>query len=253
MSNFNAAVLKVTGDAFTVDSSPEVISELAEEIVSLRGQLSGGLVVCVGGGAGNRGRDSGVTGTARLRVDMQGMLASCRNASLLAQKIGNDAIGFSAVPYNSRRHDVEKSEHGLRLQFEDEVHVLEAMEVSKRGVVVAGGGIGRGLVSTDLGAALWAADLAQMGHHTALLKGSNVDGVFDDDPNKNPNAKRLDRLSYDDASRNGLSVVDLAAWPILKDAGVTTVIYKNTPGNMAKAVAGEIGSRVDVDGMRMTA
>ena len=251
MSNFNAAVLKVTGDAFTVDSSPEVISELAEEIVSLRGQLSGGLVVCVGGGAGNRGRDSGVTGTARLRVDMQGMLASCRNASLLAQKIGNDAIGFSAVPYNSRRHDVEKSEHGLRLQFEDEVHVLEAMEVSKRGVVVAGGGIGRGLVSTDLGAALWAADLAQMGHHTALLKGSNVDGVFDDDPNKNPNAKRL--LSYDDASRNGLSVVDLAAWPILKDAGVTTVIYKNAPGKMAAALNGDIGSQVDVEGMRMTA
>ena len=238
MSNFNAAVLKVTGDAFTVDSSPEVISELAEEIVSLRGQLSGGLVVCVGGGAGNRGRDSGVTGTARLRVDMQGMLASCRNASLLAQKIGNDAIGFSAVPYNSRRHDVEKSEHGLRLQFEDEVHVLEAMEVSKRGVVVAGGGIGRGLVSTDLG---------------ALLKGSNIDGVFDDDPNKNPNAKRLDRLSYDDASRNGLSVVDLAAWPILKDAGVTTVIYKNAPGKMAAALNGDIGSQVDVEGMRMTA
>ena len=221
MSNFNAAVLKVTGDAFTVDSSPEVISELAEEIVSLRGQLSGGLVVCVGGGAGNRGRDSGVTGTARLRVDMQGMLASCRNASLLAQKIGNDAIGFSAVPYNSRRHDVEKSEHGLRLQFEDEVHVLEAMEVSKRGVVV--------------------------------LKVSNVDGVFDDDPNKNPNAKRLDRLSYDDASRNGLSVVDLAAWPILKDAGVTTVIYKNAPGKMAAALNGDIGSQVDVEGMRMTA
>lgn len=264
MSEFYSAVVKITGDTFVL-GDPTEPARLAEELVELKSELPGPLVVCVGGGAGNRGRDVSPFGMGRLQADEEGMVASVLNASVLIDALGGRAIGFTGVPqYVLEQHakyegDVAKKA-ALGLAILNLPHETEFRSLRKaldpdipQDILVAGGGIGRGHVSTDFGAALFARDLVAPYKPTALLKGSGIDGVYDSDPKTNPNAVLLRHTSYDRALTDGLKVVDPSAWPILKDGNVVTIVYKDAPGNMREALAGKIGSRVDDREARLSA
>ncbi len=261
MSEFHSAVVKITGDAFVLgeDSEP---ARLAEELTNLKEDLSGLLVVCVGGGAGNRGRDVTPYGIERLEADEAGMVASVLNASILVRAFGDSAVGFTGVPqYTLEQHakhetNVKRREAIgaaiINLPHETEVRALKRAGQTN-GILVVGGGIGRGHVSTDFGAALFARGLVAPDRPTALLKGSGIDGVYDSDPKTNPNAVLLSHVSYARAQADGLKVVDPSAWPILNDGGIVTIVYKDGEGNMQRALRGEIGSRVDKEDSRLSA
>jgi uridylate kinase len=261
MSEFHSAVVKITGDTFVLgdDSEPE---RLANELIKLKHELAGTLVVCVGGGAGNRGRDVTPYGIERLEADEAGMVASVLNASVLLGAFDGTAIGFTGVPqYTLEQHakheeDIQRRQAIgsaiLNLPHETEVRALRRAEESS-GILVVGGGIGRGHVSTDFGAALFARDLVAPDRPTALLKGSGIDGVYDSDPKNNPNAVLLRHVNYARAQADGLRVVDPSAWPILSEGGVVTIVYKDGEGNMQRALRGEIGSRVDNEESRLSA
>jgi uridylate kinase len=191
------------------------------------------------------------------------MVASVLNASNLVEAFGGAALGFTGVPlYVLRKHmDAEtdrerKAALGIaisNLHHETELRALKRVMDSSQGILVAGGGIGRGHVSTDFGAALFARDLVTPDKPTALLKGSGIDGVYSSDPKTDPTAVLLRHVSYDDAMMDNLKVVDPSAWPILKEGDVTTFVYKDEPDNMAKALEWEIGSKVDNNPTRLAA
>jgi uridylate kinase len=256
MGEFYSAVAKITGDTFVLGDETEP-TRLAEELGDLKSSLKGPLVVCVGGGAGNRGRDVSPFGLERLEADENGMVASVLNASTLIDAFGGRAIGFTGVSqYVLEQHakyetdPLRKAAIGLaivNLTHESELRALKKVSDKKvkQDILVAGGGIGRGHVSTDLGAALFARDLVSPDRPAALLKGSGVDGVYPEDPKVNPAAEMLKHVSYDQALEDELGVIDLSAWPILKQGGVVTFVYRDAPGNMQRALSGEIGSRVD--------
>lgn len=256
MGEFHSAVVKITGDAFVLDDDTEP-RRLAEELLALKSELTGPLVVCVGGGTGNRGRDVTPYGLERLEADENGMVASVLNASTLIQALDGAAIGFTGVPqYVLEQHakyeqdPVRKAALGLaiiNLTDETELRALrKAVDPDlPQNILVAGGGIGRGHVSTDFGAALFARDLVSPETPTVLLKGTNEDGLYTADPRKNPKADFLRHASYEFCRQYGLQVVDLAAWPMLESGDVTTFIYRDGPGQLSLALSGTIGSRVD--------
>lgn len=270
MAEFVNAVVKITGNAFLEDDDNEP-KRLAEELADLRAGITGHLVVCVGGGAGNRGREVGEFGVERLMADERGMRKSMHNASRLADAIGDSAVGFRALELRSYVSAAEsmwcdpgpealrESVHVDRimdlLPYNNEVLALKKAEGIPGGIVVVGGGIGRGHVSTDFGAALWARALVTPKEPTVLLKGSDVDHIYTDNPKLNPAAKPLYHISYKQARDQGLEVVDLAAWPVLEGGGASTIIYMDRPEAMRTALAleGDFGTLVDIHGMRMTA
>ncbi|HRV76304.1 MAG: hypothetical protein H6799_02560 [Candidatus Nomurabacteria bacterium] len=256
MSEFYSAVAKITGDTFVL-GDPSEPARLAQELIELKNELLGPLVVCVGGGAGNRGRDVTPYGIERLKADEDGMVASVLNASTLMDALGERALGFTGVPQYVLEQHVKSEKDSARkaaiaLAIVNLIHETELRALEKiidrnvpQDILVAGGGIGRGHVSTDFGAALFARDLVAPDKPTALLKGSGIDGVYSGDPRTDSSATFLPHVSYDDAMQKGFKVVDLSAWPILKDGNVTTVVYRDAPGNMPRALRREIGSRVD--------
>jgi len=264
MGEFHSAVVKITGDTFVFGDDTEP-ARLAGELLELKSELKGPLVVCVGGGAGNRGRDVSNYGLDRLKADEDGMVASVLNASILMNALGDRAIGFTGVPQYVLEQHAKYEKDALRRQaialailnltHETELRALKKLvdPITPEDILVAGGGIGRGHVSTDFGAALFARDLAAPGKPTALLKGSGIDGVYDSDPSANPNAVLLPHVSYARAQADGLKVVDPSAWPILNDGGVVTIVYRDGRGNMQRALNGEIGSRVDDKESRLSA
>jgi uridylate kinase len=193
------------------------------------------------------------------------MVASVLNASTLMDALSGTAIGFTGVPQYVLEQHAKHEKNPLRkaalgmaiLNLPDETELRALSKVIHpnvpEGILVAGGGIGRGHVSTDFGAALFARDLVAPDKPTVLLKGSGIDGVYDSDPAVNPYAILLPHVSYDRAQADDLKVVDPSAWPILKDGGVVTIVYKDGVGNMQKALRGEIGSRVDNKASRLSA
>lgn len=256
MGEFYSAVAKITGDTFVLGDETEP-ARLAKELIELKSDLPGPLVVCVGGGAGNRGRDVSPYGIERLRADEDGMVASVLNASTLMDALNGQGVGFTGVPQYVLEYHAKHENDPVRrraiamaiinLKHETELRALERVISPQypEDILVAGGGIGRGHVSTDFGAALFARDLVSPDQPTALLKGTNQDGLYTGDPRTDDDAFFLKHASYEFCRAYGLNVVDLAAWPTLEDGGVTTFIYRDAPGNLAKALQGEIGSRVD--------
>jgi uridylate kinase len=102
--------------------------------------------------------------------------------------------------------------------------------------VLLAGGTGNPYFTTDTGAALRAAELGC----DAILKATQVDGVYDSDPMQNPNAKRFDKLTHDEALKRGLGVMDAAAFALAREAKLPIIVFSiRAPGAIAAAIKGE--------------
>ena len=114
--------------------------------------------------------------------------------------------------------------------------------LEKGRVVIFGGGTGNPFFTTDTAAALRAAEI----NAQAVLKATKVDGVYDDDPNTNPDAKLHSSLSYRDVVSNNLSVMDETAITLCKENNIPVVVFNiNTEGNVTRALCGaDIGTEV---------
>jgi uridylate kinase len=231
-------VVKLSGEAFSGDEAlgidPDVVYRIASEIVSV---VQDGVQVAavVGGGNMFRGRQLAESGIDRSRADYMGMLGTVINCLALQdvlEKLGVDTrvqtaitMGQVAEPYIPRR--------AIR-------------HLEKGRIVIFGAGLGAPFFSTDTCAAQRALEIGA----EALLKGTQVDGIYDADPRKVPGAVRFHQLDYSDVLRLGLRVMDATAVSLCMDNGLPIVVFDMMEkGNVVRAVRGEkIGTLVSQPG-----
>lgn len=227
-------LLKLSGEAFgggKVGLDPTVVRQIAEQVAQAVHQ---GIQVAIVVGGGNffRGAELSRSGLDRARGDYMGMLGTVMNALAL-----QDFIEQAGVP--------SRVQTAISMQQVAEPYIpLRAIRhMEKSRVVVFGAGAGMPYFSTDTVSAQRALET----HCDELLVAKNgVDGVYDDDPRSNPNARRFDFLTYSDALARGLKVVDAAAFALSRDNGLTMRVFgMSEPGNITKALMGEsIGTLV---------
>jgi len=221
------------GDAGT-GFSEERLDEVCKELKRAHA-ASSGLAVVVGGGNFFRGGGSLPPIIPRVTGDRIGMLATAMNGLALRDGLlnhGMDAKSVCAFPIG-----------GILEHYDPH----EAQQSLKQGaIVVLAGGTGNPFFTTDTTACLRALELdAQM-----VIKATRVDGVFDRDPEHEPNAVRLKHISYDFALTHQLKVMDATAFTLCRDHGLPVrVINLGVKGNLEKAIRGEsVGTLVDVSG-----
>ncbi len=223
---YQRVMLKLSGEALAGDKGygidPDTLATVASEIsrVAKLG-VEIGIVV----GAGNIWRGRLGTGMDRSTADHMGMLATVINALAL-----QDALENQGVPTRVQTA-VE-----MRQFAEPYIRRRAIRHMEKGRVVVFGCGTGNPYFTTDMAAALRAAEMDA----EAILFAKNVDGVYDADPKLVPNAKKLDRISYMDVLNRGLTVMDTTAITLCMDNDIPIRVFALAePESILRAVMGE--------------
>ncbi len=232
---YHRVLLKLSGEALAGDQGygidPKVVNTLAEEIADI---VNDGvqLAVVVGGGNIFRGLAGSAEGMDRAQADYIGMLATVMNALALQDAFERHGV-FSRV--QSAINMQEVSEPYIRRRA---IRHLE-----KGRVVILAAGTGNPYFTTDTTAALRACELDV----DCLMKATKVDGVYDSDPAKNPDAVRFDHVSYMEVLQRGLNVMDATATSLCMDNEVPMIVFDLTkPGNIQAALRGQdVGTTID--------
>lgn len=232
---YDRVLLKLSGEALAGDLGygidPKVVDALADQIAEI---VNDGvqLAVVVGGGNIFRGLAGSAEGMDRSQADYIGMLATVMNALALQDAFERHGI-YSRV--QSAINMQEVSEPYIRRRA---IRHLE-----KGRVVILAAGTGNPYFTTDTTAALRACELDV----DCLMKATKVDGVYDSDPVKNPDAKRFDNITYMDVLKLGLNVMDATATSLCMDNDVPMIVFDLAKeGNIKAALRGEsIGTTID--------
>ena len=234
---FRRIMLKLSGEALMGESDygidPKMIGRLAEEIIEVqRAGIQIGVVI--GGGNIFRGAGLAAAGMDRVTGDHMGMLATVMNALAMQDAIEKRG-GFARVMSAIQIHDVA----------EDFIRRRAIRHIEKGRIVLFAAGIGNPFFTTDSAAALRAVEVGA----DLLLKATKVDGIYTADPTKHPDARRYDRLTYDEVIERKLAVMDTAAIALCRDDRMPMRIYDMTvPGNLMRIMRGEpIGTLVCAD------
>lgn len=210
---YKRILLKVSGEALAGDNSfgiePPFLNGIAKQIaeVASTGVQIG---IVVGGGNIFRGMAGAADGTDRVTADMMGMLGTMINALALTNAISQQGVKaktFSAVTMPNVADTF--TARAAKLALDDGF------------VVVLGGGIGNPFFTTDTASTLRAIEL----ECDVVLKGTKVDGVYSEDPMKNPNATRYETVSYDEVIGKNLKVMDTAAFALARDNTMPIIVY----------------------------
>lgn len=225
---YKRVLLKLSGEGLMGDKSfgmsAEVISALAGQIKSVY-QMGVQVCIVVGGGNIFRGAKEASSGMNRSVADQVGMLATIMNALYL-----QDAIEKIGVPVRVMS--------GLNVPQVCEPYMYrKALKHLERGrIIIFAGGTGNPYFTTDTGAALRAAEM----NCDALLKATQVDGVYDSDPRHNATAKRFEHISYDDVIEKQLKVMDITAVTLAKESCIPIVVFAQKGENaLLDAVCGK--------------
>jgi uridylate kinase len=240
MSKRRRVLLKLSGEAFGAGSlgvNPDVVSGIAREIAAATPSGEDDpngveVAVVVGGGNFFRGAELSQRGMDRGRADYMGMLGTVMNALALQDFL--EQAG-AQVRVQSAISMMQVAEPYIPLRAE--------RHLEKGRVVIFGAGAGLPYFSTDTVSAQRALEI---GADAVLVAKNGVDGVYDDDPRKNPTAKKLERVSYQEALVQGLKVVDSTAFSLCMDNGMPMLVFGMEPaGNITKALRGDhIGTLV---------
>lgn len=229
---YKRVLLKLSGEALAGQAGHGIDFDTVMDIckpVKALADLGVQVAVVVGGGNFWRGRSSGKMD--RTRADHMGMLATVINALGVAD--GLEQLGLSV-----------RVQTAIAMQELAEPYIRNraVRHLEKGRVVVFGCGTGNPFFSTDTGAALRAAEIEA----DVILKATMVDGVYDSDPKKNPEAKRFDELAFMDVLKNNLAVMDMTAASFCQDRGIPWLVFSmEDPENIVRAVCGEkIGTLV---------
>ena len=226
-AKYSRVLLKLGGEMFgggEVGLDPDVVAQVARQIAEV---VRDGVQVAVVIGGGNffRGAQLQQRGMERTRSDYMGMLGTVMNSLALQDFLEKEGIvtrvqtaitmGQVAEPYIPRK--------AIR-------------HLEKGRVVIFGAGLGAPFFSTDTCAAQRALEIGA----EAVLKGTAVDGVYDSDPRKNPDAKRFLRVDYGEVLARGLKVMDATAVSLCMDNGLPIVVFDLLgQGNAVRAIRGE--------------
>jgi len=231
---YHRIVLKLSGEALMGERSfgidPDVVARIADEIREVH-ELGVETAVVVGGGNIIRGMAAAAQGIDRVAGDHMGLLATVINGLAL-----QDAL--------EKRHVTTRlmSAVEVRQIAEPFIRRRAVRHLEKRRVVLFVGGTGNPFFTTDTAAALRANEMKA----DVLLKATRVDGVYDANPEREPNAKFLRTVSYRQALEAGLQVMDAAAIALCMENGIPIKVFNlGVRGNILRVVTGEeIGSLV---------
>ncbi len=226
---YKRILLKLSGEALLGDEKEFGIDRafteyLAHEIKDVH-RFGVEIAAVVGGGNIFRGVSDGAHGMDRVSADHMGMLATVINALALQdalERVGVFTRVLSAIEMR------EVAEPFIRRR------AIRHMEKGR--VAIFAAGTGNPYFSTDTAAALRAMEIKA----DIILKGTKVDGIYDADPEKNPKARRFDRLTYLEVLQKGLKVMDTTAISLCMDNHLPIIVYDiKRPGNLRRIVLGE--------------
>lgn len=225
---YKRVLLKLSGESLMGDKSfrldPEMLSRYANDIKAI---IDAGVQVAlvIGGGNIYRGMNENETGIERAQGDYMGMLATVINGIAMQSML--EKVGVKTRLQSAIKMD-QVAEPFIRRRA---IRHLE-----KGRVVIFGAGTGNPYFTTDTAGSLRAVEIKA----DAILKGTRVDGIYDADPEKNPNAKKFETLTYGDAISKNLKVMDMTAFTLCEENKMPIVVFDmNTPGNLMKIIQGE--------------
>jgi uridylate kinase len=224
---FSRVLLKLSGEALMEGGEQFGHGRLEALAGALAEAARAGVRIGVVVGAGNifRARSANLQVLGRVTADHIGMLGTVMNGAVLAEYV--TAAGVPAVCYAPR------DQHPLARAFRREA-VLADLAAGR--VVVLAGGTGNPFFTTDSAAALRALEIDA----EVLLKGTQVDGVYDRDPRAHPEARRFASLSYREVLDRRLGVMDLTAVTLCAEQGLPLLVFDiSQPRNLVKVLAGE--------------
>ncbi len=225
---YKRVLLKCSGEALMGEGEYgidfDTVTRIAKDIASVH-ELGIEICVVIGGGNIFRGISGATKGMQRASADYMGMLATVMNALALQntlEGLGIDTRVLSAIPMQS--------------VCEPYIRRRAIRHLEKGRVVIFAAGTGNPFFTTDTAAALRAAEMGC----DALLKGTQVDGVYDSDPKKNPNAHRFDHLGYMEVLARDLKVMDASAVSLARESDIPIVVFSlQSPGAFADVVTGK--------------
>ena len=233
-NRYKRILLKLSGESLMGEKQYGIdekrIAEYATQIKEIA-DMGIEIGIVIGGGNIFRGLSGTSKGVDRVKGDQMGMLATVINSLALSsalEKIGQKAQVFTAInmfpigEYYSKWRAIEAMQNGT--------------------VAIISGGTGNPFFTTDTGSALRGIEIEA----EVMLKGTRVDGIYTADPEKDPTAKKFDKISYDEIYTRGLKVMDLTATTLFKENHLPIIVFDmDTVGNLKKVLSGEnIGTLV---------
>lgn len=233
-SKYNRILLKLSGESLQGEQGYGIDGKrLMEYARQIREIVEKGVQVAIVIGGGNIFRGlSGVShGFDRVTGDQMGMLATVINS--LALRSALESLGVSATTYTA----VNMYPVGKYYSSREAIRSLNRGEVA-----ILAGGTGSPFFTTDTGAALRAIEVRA----DVMLKGTRVDGIYTADPEKDPQARKFDEITFDEVYKRGLKVMDLTATAMCKENHMPVIVFNmDVPGNLEKVLDGEnIGTLV---------
>jgi uridylate kinase len=233
---YKRILLKLSGEALMGNQNhgidPVRLNEYATEIKEIQ-KTGTEIAIVIGGGNIFRGVSGASKGMDRVQADYMGMLATVINGLALQSALENNdvptrlqtAIKIEAIaePFIKRR---------------------ATRHLEKGRVVIFGSGTGNPYFTTDSAAVLRAIEI----NADVILKGTRVDGIYNEDPEKNKEAIKFDTLSFDDVLKKGLKIMDTTAFTLSQENKLPIIVFDmNIKGNLSRIIKGEnIGTRVDL-------
>ena len=236
IENCKRVLFKVSGEALMgnkkfghdIDTLNGIAADI-KEVCEL------GIQVCVVVGGGNiyRGADASLLGMERASADYMGMLATVINGMALQGALEDKGM-------------LTRLQTALKIEAIAEPYIKRraVRHLEKGRIVIFGAGTGNPYFTTDTAAVLRGVEV----HADVILKGTRVDGIYDSDPEKNPNAVKFENISFEDVIKKGLNVMDSTAFTLSQENELPIVVFDmNTKGNLLKICNGEnIGTTVKI-------
>ncbi len=215
--------------AYGIDA--DRINAYANEIKELH-QQGVEIAIVIGGGNIFRGMTGAGNGVDRVQADYMGMLATVMNGLALQSALEN-----AEVP--------TRLQTALKIEAVAEPYIKRkaVRHLEKNRVVIFSAGTGNPFFTTDSAAVLRAIEI----NADVILKGTRVDGIYTEDPEKNKEAIKFDTLSFEEVLKRGLKVMDTTAFTLSQENQLPIIVFDmNTKGNLIRVIQGEnIGTRVD--------
>lgn len=233
--NFNRILLKLSGEVLAGDDhygiNPGVVQSLAKQIIKVH-ELGIEVAVVIGGGNIIRGVKAASDGMDRATADYMGMMATIINGLALQDFLEKEGV-------------ITRLQSAIEIKSVAEPFIRRRLirHLEKKRVVILAGGTGSPYFTTDTTAALRAVEIKA----DILLKGTRVDGVYDDDPFKNPAAKKYSRIAYMEALQKQLKIMDSTAFTLCMDNKMPILVFNiEENGCLVRVAKGEsVGTLID--------
>lgn len=225
---YRRILLKLSGESLMGSQhygiDPQMLRQFAQDIAEVHA-LGVQIGIVIGGGNIFRGSQAAAAGIDKVTADYMGMLATVINA--LGLQYALESLGIQ-TRLQTAIHMAQIAEPFIRRR------ALRHLEKGR--IVIFGAGTGSPYFTTDTAAALRAIEIEA----DCIIKGTRVDGIYDDDPELNPHARRFEQLTYRQVLEYGLKVMDLTAITLCQENNLPILVFDvQTPGNLRRLIMGE--------------